>query len=232
MSVSARSASEVRGEIAPRRYRSSDGQTLIGFSSMILGAIGIGIVLLGWARGNEIVPVLLVSGGGLLIAAAWCGVDKRYPWVAVFGAFAGFNLSYAFLQLGVSNNWYSIPYQDLSNVVTVYSIIWIAVLIMLSFFALQAAMGAIVIFAAAAASLVIVAIANAIGSLTLLKWAALPAALIIVMSATFLEKVLWGWHLRNQAEAARASGAEPAVPLASMDPMIDRRQHPSGETGS
>src|SRR5271155_3297579 len=82
-----------------RRYRTSDGQTLIGYSSIILGSLALAAVLLGYLRGSEIVPMFVVCAVALGIAMAWCSWERKFQNATVYGVFAAFNLSYALLQL-------------------------------------------------------------------------------------------------------------------------------------
>jgi succinate-acetate transporter protein len=195
-----------------RRYRNSDGQTIIGYTSNIIGSLSLGAVLLDYLRGSEIVPMFLVSSIGLIVATAWCAYDRKFQTATIFGSLAGFNLSYALLQLGVSNGWYSIPIQDLSNVLTFYSIAWIAIFTLLSLVALNSSVAAFLLFLAVDVSLGLVAAANMTGSIDLLRWSAAPVAVIIAISVGFIGHVMWGWHRRNLIEAARAQASKaPAV---------------------
>jgi GPR1/FUN34/yaaH family len=202
-----------------RRYRTSDGQTIIGYTSSILGALSLGGVLLGYLRGSEIVPMFLVAAFGQIAATGWCAIDRKFQVATIFATLAGFNLSYALLQLGVTNDWYSIPIQDMTNVLNFYSIIWITIFTLLSLVALNASVGAFFIFIAMDAALALMVSANALGSLLLLRWSATPIGLVIVISAGFIAHVMWGWHRRKLADAARslaaASGGEAASPAST-----------------
>jgi hypothetical protein len=194
-----------------RRYRTSDGQTIIGYSSAIIGALCLGTVLLGFLRGSEIVAMFLVSSGGLIVATGWCAYEKKFQNATIFGVLAGFNLSYALLQLGVSNGWYSIPIQDLTNVLSFYSIVWIAIFTLLSAVAWTSSFGAFALFICIDISLGLVVGANSTGSIALLKWAAVPVGLVILISIGFIGHVMLGWRRRNLIEAARANAVRTAT---------------------
>ncbi|HXC78717.1 MAG TPA: GPR1/FUN34/YaaH family transporter [Candidatus Acidoferrum sp.] len=194
-----------------RRYRTSDGQTIIGYASAIIGALCLGTVLLDFLRGSEIVAMFLVSSGGLIVATGWCAYEKKFQTATIFGTLAGFNLSYALLQLGISNGWYSIPIQDLTNVLTFYSIVWIVIFALLSFVALNSSAGAFALFLCIDMSLGLVVGANSTGSITLLRWAAVPDGIVILISVGFIGHVMWGWHRRNLIEASRAAADRSAT---------------------
>jgi hypothetical protein len=208
-----------------RRYRTSDGQTILGYTSVIVGALSLGAVLLGSLRGSEIVPLFLVASFGLLAAAGWCAIDRKFQNATIFGALAGFNLSYALLQLGISNNWYSIPIADLTNVLSFYSLTWITIFLLLSFVAFNASVAAFGMFICFSTALSLVVAANVMGSITLLRWGAVPIGIVLLICVGLFGQVMWGWHRRNLIEAARALAGEnaPAGEGTTTGPVSNRR---------
>jgi len=184
---------------ASTRYRASDGRTLIGFSTLVLGALALGFVFTGTITGNEVVPILITSGIGLLAAAAWYAAVGQYSYSLVFVAFAGFNGTYAFLQLGVTNNWYGIPIQDLTNVVSVYVAIWLMIFVLITLAVLASSAWLLsLIMIAGNASLGFVLAANLIGSITLLHWASAAAFLDALLGTASVVGIIRGWRKRAQ----------------------------------
>ena len=190
-----------------KRYRVSDGQTIIGHASLIIGSVALGAVLLGYLQGSEIVPMFAVGSCGLVFASLWCTITKQYPIATVYGAFAGFNFSYALLQLGVSHDWYAIPIDSLTTVLLVYALSWLGIFLLLSFIAYQASLTSLGLFLSVSAGLGLVAGATGAGSLTLLRWAAVPVGLVALLSVSAIGHVMWGWHVRNHIARQRARGA-------------------------
>lgn len=182
---------------ASTAYRASDGRTLIGLSTLVLGSMALGFVFAGFISGNEVVPILLASTFGLTGAGAAYAWVRQYAYSLVFVAFAGLNGTYALLQLGVTNNWYGIPIQDLSNVVSVYIAIWLVVFAIIGCAEVaSAAWRLAVIVVVAVVALALVLAANLMGSITLLRWGSLGAFLDASVGAGLLFEVILGWRRR------------------------------------
>ena len=94
----------------------------------MLGSLALGFVFFGDVTGNEIVPLMVASGLGLLATSISYSLAHEYQTSSVFAALSGFSVTYAFLQLGVTNNWFGIPIQDLTNVVSVYVVVWFTII--------------------------------------------------------------------------------------------------------
>jgi hypothetical protein len=56
-----------------RRPQATDGQTLTGFSCLIIGSLSLAFVLTGYLSGNDVVPLLVTSGTGL-VGCSICGL--------------------------------------------------------------------------------------------------------------------------------------------------------------
>jgi uncharacterized protein len=50
----------------------------------------------------------------------------------LYAVFLGFYASYVALQLGIANNWYKIPADQIGNTVAVYLICWLVAIVMLT----------------------------------------------------------------------------------------------------
>src|SRR5665213_37490 len=183
-------AEEIQDLLAYDNFRTSDGQALLGFSSLVIGAVSIGCVFFGVLKGNEIVPMLLISSVGLFVSSFWYMRSARYEHAWIFGSFAGFNGTYALLQLGVTNGWYGIPVQDLTTVVTIYVAIWLALFALVVFATPKMPFTSRGLLLSAEIGLVILLVANVRASLSLLRWASLPTFFIALMSLLFMARVL------------------------------------------
>jgi hypothetical protein len=102
-------------------------QTMAGYSCLLLSSAAAGTVFSGaLANGHDIIPILLTVSVGFLAVAIWDVTAKDYGRAWAFGGFAGFNFTWALLQLGIWHNWFGIPQSDVPTLMTVYMAIWIA----------------------------------------------------------------------------------------------------------
>lgn len=193
------------------RPRSSDGQILTGFLSLIVGALSLALVLTGYLSGNDIVPLLVVSGSGLLVASVWYARTSLFRYSVFFGAYGGFFTTYALIQLGITNRWYEIPIEDLTHVVATYVSIWFVLFLITAWAVRFMSMTLSGILLATDIGIALLLGANLLGSLTLLQWASLPIFLVAALSIGCLSPLL-----RDRRKAAdailhdrRASGSGP-----------------------
>ena len=83
---------------------------MIGLPAFLVGSIALGLSLVGYApatAGGSIVAIIIAATGvGQLTASIWAIREGQAAVASVFGIFAGFWLSYAFLVLGLTHSWY------------------------------------------------------------------------------------------------------------------------------
>jgi len=60
------------------------------------------------------------------------GCDTSTFETSLYAVFLGFYASYVALQLGLANNWYKIPTDQIGNTVAVYLICWLVAIVMLT----------------------------------------------------------------------------------------------------
>jgi hypothetical protein len=135
--------SEAPGLISNKKVRLSDGQTLTSLSCVIIGSTVLAAVLAGYLKGDEVTPILITVSGSLFVISIWWAQTKHYQEAWVFGSMAGFDATYALLQLGVTNRWYGIPIQDLANVLSIYIVTWIFLFAILAYAVLRESKGAL-----------------------------------------------------------------------------------------
>jgi len=123
---------------------------LIGLPSFIVGAIALGLVLVGYvpaaAAGASIPIILTATGLGQTIAAVWAASLGESAVASVFAIFAGFWLSYAALVLGLTHNWYGITTENALGVQKLFLLTWFIVIVMLTLVSLRLPLAFTVLF--------------------------------------------------------------------------------------
>jgi hypothetical protein len=133
---------------------------------------------------------MVISGFGLLATSISYSRAHQYQNSSIFAAFSGFSITYAFLQLGVTNGWFGIPIQDLKNLVSIYVVIWFSIISLIAYATRGVAVEVVVMLLTADAALALVFLANNFGSLLLLKWASAPMFALALMAIVFLIKAV------------------------------------------
>jgi hypothetical protein len=176
-------------------------------SCVIVGAGALTSVLAGYLQGADIAPILVTTGGGLFAVSIWWALSGKYLEAWIFGSLAGFNVSYALLQFGISNGWYGIPFQDLANVVSIYVATWLFLFVILTLAVSRESAGMTVALFCMISALALVLTANLKGSVQILHWAAFPLVLVIAVATLYILQILNGWRKRDRGarERARAS---------------------------
>src|ERR1022692_3759038 len=94
---------------------------VFGLLIFSVGGTNLGISLFGYvsatAQGGSVMPIIFVA--------------------TVFGAFAGFWISYSALVLGLTHNWYGIPPADIAHTVAQFLIAWAVVVLVLAIVSLR-----------------------------------------------------------------------------------------------
>jgi len=138
---------------APNIVTPPGNPALIGLPSFIVGAIALGLVLVGYvpaaAVGASIPIILTATGLGQTIAAVWAASLGESAVASVFGVFSGFSgfwLSYAALVLGLTHNWYGITSENALGVQKLFLLTWFIVIVMLTLVSLRLPLAFTVLF--------------------------------------------------------------------------------------
>ena len=115
---------------------------VFGLLIFSVGGTNLGISLFGYvsatAQGGSVMPIILMATGmGVLLTTIWAAVQGQTFLATVFGAFAGFWISYSALVLGLTHNWYGIPPADIAHTVAQFLIAWAVVVLMLAIVSLR-----------------------------------------------------------------------------------------------
>jgi succinate-acetate transporter protein len=109
---------------------------MIALPTVIAGAVGLFLTTIGFvpaSAGLAAIPVILAATVlGLLISTIWAAKLGQNIVATLYAVFLGFYASYVALQLGIANNWYKIPADQIGNTVAVYLICWLVAIAMLT----------------------------------------------------------------------------------------------------
>ncbi|HEY0447511.1 GPR1/FUN34/YaaH family transporter [Actinophytocola sp.] len=146
---------------------------MIGLPSFIVGSVALGLVLVGYvpasAVGASLAVIIAATGVGLLIAAGWAAAVAQSAVAGVFGAFAGFWLSYALLVLGLTHNWFAIDAAAAVDTQAVFLISWLVIVGMLTLATLRLPVTYTLLFALIEVALVLVLIGTVQASASVLQ---------------------------------------------------------------
>lgn len=114
---------------------------MIGMPTVIAGTVGLGLTTIGFvpaSAGLAAIPIILAATClGLLLSTIWAAALGQNIVATLYAVFLGFYLSYVALQLGIANDWYKIPADQIANTVAIYVICWLITIGMLTFATLR-----------------------------------------------------------------------------------------------
>jgi uncharacterized protein len=153
--VEAEATPEVSGPLA--------GDPLsLGLPAFIVGSVALGMVLIGFVSplgvGASLPIILAATAVGLLISTFWAAGLGQSAVALVLGVFAGFWLSYAFLILGLTHNWFGIGLGDAKATQELFLTAWIVIMSMLTLATLRLAAAFTAVLALVDAALICVLI--------------------------------------------------------------------------
>ncbi len=109
---------------------------LIGLPSFIVGAIALGLVLIGvvptGTTGASVPIILAATSIGLMIATVWAAILGQGAVAGIYGIFTGFYLSYAVLVLGLVHNWFGITPAAIAGTQKLFVISWMVIVTVLA----------------------------------------------------------------------------------------------------
>jgi uncharacterized protein len=135
----------VEAEVTPEVTGPLAGDPLsLGLPSFIVGSVALGMVLIGFVSplgtGASLPILLAATAAGLFISTIWAAALGQSAVALVLGVFAGFWLSYSFLLLGLTHNWFGIGLVDAKATQELFLTAWIVVITMLTLATLRLAM--------------------------------------------------------------------------------------------
>jgi succinate-acetate transporter protein len=134
--VEAEATPEVTGPLA--------GDPLsLGLPAFIIGSVALGMVLIGFVSplgtGASLPIILAATAAGLFISTFWAAAVGQSAVAIVLGVFAGFWLSYAFLILGLTHNWFGVGLADVKASTELFLTAWVVIFSMLTLATLRLA---------------------------------------------------------------------------------------------
>jgi uncharacterized protein len=177
----------------------------LGLPSFIVGSVALGLVLVGMvpaaAVGASLPIILAATAAGLFIATIWAAAVGQSAVASVFGVFAGFWLSYAFLVLGLTHNWFGIAATDVASTEELFLTAWLIVIVLLTLATLRLPLAFTAVLVLVDLALLLVLLGTANNSSGLLKVGGVVALVFAALGAYIFV-----------GTAAQATGG-PAVPL-------------------
>nr|WP_280138657.1 GPR1/FUN34/YaaH family transporter [Arthrobacter alpinus] len=118
---------------------------IVGLPMAIAGAFGLGLVNTGFvpasAAAAALPTVIAASAIGLLLATVWACALGQNASAGIFVLFFGFFATYAALSLGLLNDWYRIPADQVVNAQALWLICWLFIFVMLTLVTLRQSWG-------------------------------------------------------------------------------------------
>lgn len=114
---------------------------VIGVPTFVVGSIALGLVLTGYvpatASGASLPIILASTAIGQVIAAIWAASLAQNAVASIFAIFGGFWLSYAFLVIGLTHNWYGITEADALASQKLFLLTWLIAVVVLTVITLR-----------------------------------------------------------------------------------------------
>jgi uncharacterized protein len=111
---------------------------MVGFPSFVVGAVTIGMVLIGVVPSTPLgpmagaaMPIVLAAAAGMFLATIWAARIGESAAAGISGIVGSFYLSYALLTLGLVHNWFGIPLVAMADTQKIFLISWIAIVSLL-----------------------------------------------------------------------------------------------------
>jgi succinate-acetate transporter protein len=197
---------QVEAEATPEVTGPLAGDPLsLGLPSFIVGSVALGMVLIGFVSalgtGASLPIILAATAAGLFISTIWAMAVGQSAVATVLGVFAGFWLSYAFLILGLTHNWFGIGLADIKSSQELFLTAWIVIMTMLTLATLRLAAAFTAVLALVDIALILVLVGVIQASPNLLKAGGATAFLFAAVGIY----IFFG-------SASRATGGK-AIPL-------------------
>lgn len=127
---------------------------LVGLPSFLVGAVTIGMMLIGVVPATPLgpvagaaMPIVIAAAVGMFLATIWAARLGENATAGISGIVGGFLLSYALLVLGLVHNWFGIPLTAVADTQKMFLIAWIAIVSVLLLATLRLPVGFTILFA-------------------------------------------------------------------------------------
>lgn len=135
---------EVQAETTPEVTGPLAGDPLmLGLPTFVIGSVALGMVLVGFVSplgtGASLPIILAATAAGLFISTFWAIGLGQSAVALVTGVFAGFWLSYSFLVLGLTHNWFGVGAADVKASTELFLTAWVVIFSMLTLATLRLA---------------------------------------------------------------------------------------------
>jgi len=171
---------------APAAGPLASDPALVGFPSFIVGAVALGMVLIGVVPTGMVgasMPILIVAAVGMFVATIWAARIGQSAPAGISAIVGGFFLSYALLVLGLTHNWYGIAPTAIADTQKLFTISWIIIVTMLVLGTFRLPTAFTLLFALVDVSLLLNLLSIIQSSTNLAKaagWVVLAASAIVV----------------------------------------------------
>jgi uncharacterized protein len=127
--------------------------SLVGLPSFLVGAVTIGMVLIGVVPATPFgpvagaaMPIVIAAALGMFIATIWAARLGESAPAGINSIVGGFLLSYALLVLGLGHGWFGIPLTAVADTQKIFLISWIAIVSLLVLATLRLPVGLTFLF--------------------------------------------------------------------------------------
>lgn len=142
----------------------SGDPALIGIPTFVVGSVALALTLVGavpsTAVGAPVAIILAATGTGQLVAAVWAAGTGQSAVASIFGIFAGFWLSYGFLVLGLTHDWFGVPAESASATQALFLTSWVVTVALLTMATLRLPVAYTLLFVLIDAALALVLLAT------------------------------------------------------------------------
>jgi uncharacterized protein len=138
---------------------------ILGLPNFVVGSVALGLALVGVvpaaAVGAALPIILAATSAGLFLATIWSAAIGQSAVASIFGIFAGFWLSYAFLVLGLTHNWFGVAAGDAVAAQELFLSTWLIIIVMLTLATLRLPLAFTAVFALIDLALLLLLLATA-----------------------------------------------------------------------
>ena len=152
--------------VPPAEERAAEPPTaepsLVALPSFLVGAVTIGMVLIGVVPATPLgpvagaaMPIVIAAALGMFIATVWSARLGHSAPAGISAIVGGFLMSYALLVLGLTHNWFGIPPTAVADTQKIFLISWIAIVSVLILATLRLPVGYTFMFAVVDVALIL-----------------------------------------------------------------------------
>lgn len=159
---------------------------IVGIPTVIAGAIGLGLVNIGYGSAGAAIPIILTATSvGLLITTIWAAALGQNASASLFAVFLGFYSSYAALGIGLGHDWYNIAAPEQATAQAVWLICWLITIALLTVTTLRLPSSFTLLLSLVVVALALLLAATLTGS-TMLTYAGGVVVFLFIALAAYL----------------------------------------------